>query len=203
MPREPDYGAAALGLDRLLVGQELAARETTVLTDDHADSDADSPWAAVDGFQLGGARTLSLPVVIDGHDVEATVTYAKDGTHVAIDGVDTGHGCDGICFGQRRLCVARWPPDARARAGFFRGINRDGGRRRHRQGADAWRVLELFAGVGEAVTRGQPLAVIEAMKMEHTLHAPFAGVVQQVAVAPGAQVVEGAEIMVIEPTEAR
>jgi biotin carboxyl carrier protein len=39
--------------------------------------------------------------------------------------------------------------------------------------------------------------------MEHTLHAPFAGVVRQVAVAPGAQVVEGAEIMVIEPAEAR
>jgi biotin carboxyl carrier protein len=34
--------------------------------------------------------------------------------------------------------------------------------------------------------------------MEHTLRAPFAGVVVEVAVGPGAQVVEGAQIMVIK-----
>jgi biotin carboxyl carrier protein len=40
------------------------------------------------------------------------------------------------------------------------------------------------------------------MKMEHTLRAPFAGTVSEVPVAAGAQVVEGAEIMVIEPAKA-
>jgi 3-methylcrotonyl-CoA carboxylase alpha subunit len=49
------------------------------------------------------------------------------------------------------------------------------------------------------VTAGQRLAVIEAMKMEHTLRAPFDGQVTQVAVDAGAQVVEGAQIMVLEP----
>ena len=37
------------------------------------------------------------------------------------------------------------------------------------------KVLQLFVGAGEAVAGGQRLAVIEAMKMEHTLRAPFAG----------------------------
>jgi biotin carboxyl carrier protein len=60
------------------------------------------------------------------------------------------------------------------------------------------RVLELLVGVGDPVAGGQRLAVIEAMKMEHTLRAPFAGVVVEVAVGAGAQVVEGAQIMVIE-----
>jgi biotin carboxyl carrier protein len=60
------------------------------------------------------------------------------------------------------------------------------------------RVLELLAGAGDKVAAGQRLAVIEAMKMEHTLRAPFAGVVKQVSVGIGAQVVEGAEIMLIE-----
>ncbi len=60
------------------------------------------------------------------------------------------------------------------------------------------RVLELFVGLGDAVTGGQRLAVIEAMKMEHTLRAPFAGIVREVAVAAGAQVVEGGKIVVIE-----
>ncbi len=63
------------------------------------------------------------------------------------------------------------------------------------------RVLELLAGVGDRVAAGQRLAVIEAMKMEHTLRAPFAGVVTQVPVGTGAQVVEGAQIMVIEPAK--
>ncbi len=203
VPREPDYGAAALGLDRLLVGQELAARETAVLTDDHADSGADSPWAAVDGFQLGGARTLSLPVVIDGHDIEATVTYAKDGARVAIGGVEPATDAtafvsdsDAYVLRDGRQTRVRVRDFSAASAGMAGG---DGTVRAPMHG----RVLQLFAGAGEAVTRGQPLAVIEAMKMEHTLHAPFAGVVRQVAVAPGAQVVEGAEIMVIEPAEAR
>ena len=53
------------------------------------------------------------------------------------------------------------------------------------------RVLELFVAAGDAVTGGQRLAVIEAMKMEHTLRAPFAGTVRQVAAIAGTQVVEG------------
>jgi 3-methylcrotonyl-CoA carboxylase alpha subunit len=64
------------------------------------------------------------------------------------------------------------------------------------------RVLELLARVGDRVALGQRLAVIEAMKMEHTLRAPFAGVVSELPVSTGTQVVEGAPIMVLEPVEA-
>jgi 3-methylcrotonyl-CoA carboxylase alpha subunit len=60
------------------------------------------------------------------------------------------------------------------------------------------KVLELFVRPGEAVAGGQRVAVLEAMKMEHTLRSPFAGTVAEVAVGVGAQVVEGAQIMVIE-----
>jgi len=44
--------------------------------------------------------------------------------------------------------------------------------------------------------------VLEAMKMEHTLRAPFAGMVASVAVAVGTQVVEGAQIMMIKRSAA-
>ncbi len=47
------------------------------------------------------------------------------------------------------------------------------------------KVLELLAAVGDRVAFGQRLAVIEAMKMEHTLRAPFAGIVTQVPVRTG------------------
>ena len=64
------------------------------------------------------------------------------------------------------------------------------------------KVLELFVSKGETVAAGQRLAVIEAMKMEHTLRAPFAGSVAELVVAAGQQVVEGAQIMVIERADA-
>ena len=43
------------------------------------------------------------------------------------------------------------------------------------------------AGKGDAVTKGQPLLVLEAMKMEHTIAAPHDGVIAEIAVE-GAQV---------------
>jgi 3-methylcrotonyl-CoA carboxylase alpha subunit len=54
---------------------------------------------------------------------------------------------------------------------------------------------------GARVTRGQRLAIIEAMKMEHTLTAPVDGTVAEIAVAKDAQVAEGAKVMLIEAGE--
>ncbi|HEY5066850.1 MAG TPA: biotin carboxylase N-terminal domain-containing protein [Xanthobacteraceae bacterium] len=197
VPREPDYAAAALGVERLLGGDE-----TTHPTDNGIDPDADSPWAAVDGFQLGGNRTLSLPVVIDGRDIEATVGYAKDGAHVAVGGAEPA--ADATVFVADGAFVLRAGRQTRVRMRDFSAASAGG------SGGDGiirapmhGRVLQLFAAAGQSVSRGQPLVVIEAMKMEHTLQAPFAGTVQQVTVSPGAQVVEGGEIMMIEPAEAR
>ena len=51
---------------------------------------------------------------------------------------------------------------------------------------------------GDIVTKGQPLAVMEAMKMEHTMAAPFDGVVLELLYAPGDQVTEGAELLRLE-----
>jgi 3-methylcrotonyl-CoA carboxylase alpha subunit len=49
--------------------------------------------------------------------------------------------------------------------------------------------------VGDSVTQGQALAVMDAMKMEHTITAPANGVVQELLYAPGDQVAEGAELL--------
>ncbi len=46
------------------------------------------------------------------------------------------------------------------------------------------------AAKGEAVTKGQPLLILEAMKMEHTISAPHDGIVAEIA-AEGAQVTDG------------
>ncbi|MCC4634987.1 MULTISPECIES: acetyl/propionyl/methylcrotonyl-CoA carboxylase subunit alpha [Xanthomonas] len=53
------------------------------------------------------------------------------------------------------------------------------------------RIVSLTAPVGEPVTRGQALVVMEAMKMEHTLHAPSDGTVQAYLVTEGDLVADG------------
>jgi biotin carboxyl carrier protein len=49
-------------------------------------------------------------------------------------------------------------------------------------------VIAVHVGPGESVVKGQPLVVVEAMKMEHTLSAPLDGTVREVLVRVGQQV---------------
>ncbi|PIF27419.1 3-methylcrotonyl-CoA carboxylase alpha subunit [Acidovorax sp. 56] len=57
------------------------------------------------------------------------------------------------------------------------------------------KVVSFAVKAGDKVAKGQPLAVMEAMKMEHTIAAPADGVVQELLYAPGDQVTEGAELL--------
>ncbi|HZB37014.1 MAG TPA: biotin/lipoyl-containing protein, partial [Beijerinckiaceae bacterium] len=59
-----------------------------------------------------------------------------------------------------------------------------------------------FVQPGDRVAKGHRLAILEAMKMEHALVAPAAGAVVEVAVEPGAQVAEGARLIVVQPDDA-
>ena len=61
--------------------------------------------------------------------------------------------------------------------------------------ANVWQVP---ATVGQAVTEGDTVAILESMKMEIPVEAPVAGTITQVAVAPNDQVKEGDLIAVIE-----
>jgi 3-methylcrotonyl-CoA carboxylase alpha subunit len=57
------------------------------------------------------------------------------------------------------------------------------------------KVVSFSVNVGDKVKAGQPLAVMEAMKMEHTMAAPADGEVLELLYAPGDQVAEGAELL--------
>jgi 3-methylcrotonyl-CoA carboxylase alpha subunit len=59
------------------------------------------------------------------------------------------------------------------------------------------RIIQLLVAAGEQVHRGQPLLVLEAMKMEHTIAAPRDGVVATVHYAAGDLVDEGAELIAL------
>jgi 3-methylcrotonyl-CoA carboxylase alpha subunit len=61
------------------------------------------------------------------------------------------------------------------------------------------KIVGFLVKAGDKVSKGQALAVMEAMKMEHTIHAPRDGVVQELLVAVGEQVAEGAELLRLQP----
>jgi 3-methylcrotonyl-CoA carboxylase alpha subunit len=191
-PQAPDHAAAALGVGRLLDGgdAEKASPESA--------AEPDSPWAARDGFQLSGERRVVVPILVDGASADAAVSYGKDGMGVTVGGAAPAldarvflAGDEAYILRRGRQTRVRFKDVSEATAKAGAG---DGNVKAPMHG----KVLELFVRPGEAVAGGQRVAVLEAMKMEHTLRAPFAGTVAEVAVAVGAQVVEGAQIMVIE-----
>jgi propionyl-CoA carboxylase alpha chain len=58
-------------------------------------------------------------------------------------------------------------------------------------------VVRVLVVVGDAVTKGQPLVVLEAMKMEHTITSPADGTVADLRLEPGQQVDAGAVLAVV------
>ena len=63
------------------------------------------------------------------------------------------------------------------------------------------KVVSFAVQAGDRITKGQPLAVMDAMKMEHTIAAPSDGVVLALMFAPGDQVAEGEELLTIGQEE--
>ena len=57
------------------------------------------------------------------------------------------------------------------------------------------KVVSFAVKAGDKVTQGQALAVMDAMKMEHTIAAPVDGTVAELLYAPGDHVAEGAELL--------
>ncbi|GIH61251.1 ATP-binding protein [Microbispora siamensis] len=64
-------------------------------------------------------------------------------------------------------------------------------------------VLRVEVKPGDLVEAGQPVVVLEAMKMEHLIVSPASGTVAALHVTPGAQVEAGLPLAVIEPTPPR
>jgi 3-methylcrotonyl-CoA carboxylase alpha subunit len=65
------------------------------------------------------------------------------------------------------------------------------------------KVVAVFVEPGQSVKKGARIALMEAMKMEHSLTAPVDGIVTEVVVVAGAQTVEGAALARIEADEVK
>ena len=58
-------------------------------------------------------------------------------------------------------------------------------------------IVSVLVSLGDAVKKGQPLIIMEAMKMEHTIVAPLDGTVEAIYFAAKEQVKEGAELVAL------
>lgn len=213
-PTPTDAATLALATAAVLASQGQAQSAP------HAAAPAD-PWDTRDGWRLGGRYQRQLQWIDNGETRHVGV--ARQGADWTLD---SGDGARPFAWraedvnGPAR--VLRITLDGRERAGTVvlhadkAHVFGDGGARvldlydplahaqdtqgDHGGGLTApmpGKIISIAVKAGDSVTKGQPLLVMEAMKMEHTISAPADGKVEELFYAVGDQVTEGAELVAI------
>ena len=180
--------------------------------------DAD-PWSRRDGWRLHGAARRRFELDVDGQHHSVLLERLHDGGMTLVvggqtlpfsarhDGVerhditlaDARLALDVYAVGER---VAVFGAAASAQLQEFDLIAHAGdqaGEGGRLTAPMPGKLIALLAKAGESVVKGQPLAVMEAMKMEHTITAPHDGKVTELLYAVGDQVGEGEELLRLEP----
>jgi 3-methylcrotonyl-CoA carboxylase alpha subunit len=188
-PQPLDLAAAAAGTLYLLEQQLREQRG--------ARSASHDPWAQADGFSLSPRPPVGVVALAEGERVVVPVIADAAGLRVA-----PGLAADSdamvviadagviVVSAGRQTAVELVDPlaadlEAEGSGGSLVKAPMHG------------KLVALFVKPGDAVEKGQRLAIVEAMKMEHVLTAPRAGIVGEVMGEPGAQVAQGARIVTI------
>jgi 3-methylcrotonyl-CoA carboxylase alpha subunit len=211
---QPDVEAA-----RMDTG--LIARDLAVLTDATVHADAVSrgvasllhmgqsskpagesdPWDRGDAFELGGARRLTFPVVIADVERHVSAVWERGEETIELPLWDElerrpAPGTIPVCAdGPGRVLVIDDLLQVEIRRPAYDAVGDDNG-----HAGDSIRapingkVVKVFVAEGQAVAKGERIAVVEAMKMEHVLHAARDGAIGKLAVKEGQQVNQGALI---------
>ena len=195
-----------------------AAAAAVIAATLHAEADVkgNDPFSRRDGWQSHGTTRRRFELEYDGQPVRAVLTYGDvlrlqvgegvegresalqftpqgDGLWVQFNGVrthSTVHAQGEVRHvftpqGATRITVL----DPLAHAGE---AAQEGGRL---TAPMPGKVVSFAVKAGDKVKAGQALAVMEAMKMEHTISAPQDGTVAELLYAPGDQVADGAELL--------
>jgi len=138
------------------------------------------------GFRLNAAPRRSARFLLDGRPVTVDFSEAGDVPPAPTDQVLISEGGQSWSF-------TRWRADGLAAGGAG-----DGAILSPMPG----RIIAVAVSEGQAVTAGQPLVTLEAMKMEHVLTAPFDGIVTDLKAQTGGQVAEGIALVRIVAEDA-
>lgn len=192
------FGAAALisqEIDRLRMSEHLRNEEPS------------SPWSQPDGFQLLGTRSVGTVLRADGERVDAREVFSSEYPGVSTVAVgasdpwaneqvdreiEAPHGVYVFRNGRQTLVQLYDPFDV-----DLEHMDEGGSVKAPMHG----KLVAVFVQAGDKVEKGQRLAIVEAMKMEHVLLAPSDGEVAEIAAEPGAQVAEGARLIVLKAEE--
>ena len=208
------FNAEALPLEVAAAGvvaQALAAEQVLESAD---------PWSRRDGWRLHGSALRRFDIEAHGeHHVftlERNRVSAQGGTQTLVLGAQrwpfaaTPRGANrhDVMLGARRWALTVYAtgeqfsvfaPEASAVVREIDPIAHAGdGSVAHEGRLSApmpGKVVAFLALPGQAVSKGQPLAVMEAMKMEHTITAPRDGIVEELLYAVGDQVGEGGALL--------
>jgi 3-methylcrotonyl-CoA carboxylase alpha subunit len=183
--------------------------------------DRRSPWSDTTGWRLFGRAATSVRLVADA-PVTVTVTYAIGGYDLLIAGervsvsgtvADEGTITAAVRTGTGERTVRAFVDATDDRLTLFvdgaEYTFRIDDPRKFAAGAAAGdrtrltspmpgQVVSVAATAGQTVGKGEPLVVVEAMKMEHTIAAPRAGRVSAVNVRVGDRVAAGIELIAME-----
>ncbi len=177
---------------------ELAAEEQAAGDHARASGDPYSPWHQVDGWRLNGESHHDFTFV-DGEERHTVrISFAADGPRLRL-------GNKELSSSQK----ARTVRDGKDWHVFWNGLYRRLSLKEELQAPDEdaagslaapmpGKVIQVLVEAGAKVRKGEPLLILEAMKMEHTITAPADGVVKEIRFAAGEQVLEGAELVTLE-----
>ena len=182
-----------------------------------------SPWSSLAGWRLNGVHTrvLRLHGEHDTHackivyatppgarDARATIEVDDDTFHARLDAADdadlirpapaTAH-LRTVCENGRVHVFAdgqHWVFDGWDPLATSTAAEEDGG---HLNAPMPGRIVSLLVQEGQSVSKGAPLLVMEAMKMEHTITAPHDGLIDSLPHAEGDQVSEGTALVILKP----
>ncbi len=177
------------------------------------------PWSRADGWRLHGASTRRFDIEVQGTHHAVTLERLHSGALWLVVGTarwafaTTPRGVDGhdVTVEGRRWSlevyangeqVSVFAPEGSGVAHEVDLIAHaaDGAVEGGRLTAPMpGKVIAFLAAAGDAVKLGQPLAVMEAMKMEHTITAPRDGTIAELLYAAGDQVNEGGELLRLAP----
>jgi 3-methylcrotonyl-CoA carboxylase alpha subunit len=176
------------------------------------------PWAQRDGWRSHGASHREFMLEFHGEPHTALFTRLHDGgLQLSVDGntaalqfTPLAGGALDVRYGDLRSTVHLYKNGEVAHVFTARGATQivaiDALAHAGETHAEVGRLTAPMPGkvvsfavkAGDAVKKGQALAVMEAMKMEHTIAAPADGTVAELLFAPGDQVTEGAELLKLE-----